>query len=119
MRHHCSSTCVIWHRREPISKLLPRLQVSFTPKLNGDSVKPQQAMLMAASKSHPGLAAYAVAKVKKDGPHIITLTTASIDKQLANVVRWYKPSRLLCGQQLAILHVTCAPVAAADAAAQN
>eukprot|EP00878_Enallax_costatus_P042940 GHUV01050464.1.p2 GENE.GHUV01050464.1~~GHUV01050464.1.p2 ORF type:complete len:217 (+),score=92.75 GHUV01050464.1:359-1009(+) len=42
-------------------------------------------MLMAASKSHPGLAAYAVAKVKKDGPHIITLTTASIDKQLANV----------------------------------
>ena len=71
----------------PVSILLPYTQVSFTPKLNGDSLKPQQAMLMASSKSHPGLAAYAVAKVKKDGPHVITLTTASIDKQIANVVR--------------------------------
>lgn len=62
------------------------LQVSFTPQLSGKAAKPQQAMLMASSKAHPSLAAYAVAKVKKGGSHVITLSTASIEKQLANVV---------------------------------
>lgn len=42
---------------------------------------------MANSKSEPGLAAYAVAKVKKDGSHVITLSTSGIDKQLGGLVR--------------------------------
>lgn len=62
------------------------LQVSFIPHLNKKPVKLQQAMLMASSKAHAGLAAYAVAKVKKEGQHVITLSTDNIDKQLANVV---------------------------------
>jgi hypothetical protein len=60
--------------------------VTFTPKISGEAGKPQQAMLMASSKAHGGLAAYAVAKAKKDGTHTATLSTAAIEKQIANVV---------------------------------
>jgi hypothetical protein len=62
------------------------VQVTFTPKISGQAGKPQQAMLMASSKAHGGLAAYAVAKAKKDGTHTATLGTAAIEKQIANVV---------------------------------
>lgn len=41
---------------------------------------------MAVSKSSGGLAAYAVAKAKKDGSHTASLSTAAIEKQIANVV---------------------------------
>lgn len=61
--------------------------MSFKAQLSGEPGKPQQAMLMATSKAHPGLAAYAVAKAKKDGSHTATLSTSAIDKQVANVVR--------------------------------
>lgn len=63
------------------------LEVSFTPQLDGAPAKPQQAMLMGASKAYPGLAVYAVAKPQKDGSHVATLSSASIDKQVANMVR--------------------------------
>jgi hypothetical protein len=61
--------------------------VTFTAQISGEPGKPQQAMLMATSKAHPGLAAYAVAKAKKDGRHTAALSTSAIDKQIANVVR--------------------------------
>jgi len=42
---------------------------------------------MATSKTHPGLAVYAVAKVKKDGSsHTATLSTAAVEKQIVNLV---------------------------------
>jgi hypothetical protein len=44
-------------------------------------------MLVAASKAHPGLAAYAVAKARKDGGHVASLSTATIEKQLGSLVR--------------------------------
>jgi hypothetical protein len=66
-------------------------------------------MLMAASKAHPGLAAYAVAKAKKEGSHTASLSTAAIEKQIANVVSaarhqqhqqqlrcWRKTFRVVC-----------------------
>lgn len=64
----------------------PLPQVAFKPLLGGEASKPQQAMLMAASKAHPGLAAYAVAKAKKDGSHVATLNTAAVEKQLGSLV---------------------------------
>jgi hypothetical protein len=60
--------------------------VSFTPQIGGEAARPQQAMLMAVSKASGGLAAYAVAKAKKDGSHTASLSTAAIEKQIANVV---------------------------------
>jgi hypothetical protein len=44
-------------------------------------------MLVAASKAHPGLAAYAVAKARKDGGHVASLSTSTIEKQLGSLVR--------------------------------
>ncbi|KAF8056103.1 nifk [Scenedesmus sp. PABB004] len=69
------------------SKLGPgqSIEVSFKPLLGGSAAKPQQAMLMASSAAHPGLAAYAVAKAKKDGQHVATLSAAAIEKQLGSV----------------------------------
>jgi hypothetical protein len=61
--------------------------VSFTALLDGAASKPQQAMLVAASKAHPGLAAYAVAKARKDGGHVASLGVATIEKQLGSLVR--------------------------------
>jgi hypothetical protein len=61
--------------------------VSFTALLDGSASKPQQAMLVAASKAHPGLAAYAVAKARKDGGHVASLSTSTIEKQLGSLVR--------------------------------
>jgi hypothetical protein len=63
------------------------LQVSFQPLLGGAAAKVQQAMLMAVSKEQPSLAAYAVAKAKKDGMHVITLAVAGMEKQLGSLVR--------------------------------
>jgi hypothetical protein len=61
--------------------------VTFQPLLDASPSKPQQAMLMAAAKGHPGLAAYAVAKARKDGSHVASLSTATIEKQLGSLVR--------------------------------
>lgn len=60
--------------------------MSFTPLLDGAPAKPQQAMLAAASKAHPGLTAYAVAKAQKGGSHVASLGTAAIEKQLGSLV---------------------------------
>lgn len=70
----------------PAASCLPPPQVSFTPQIVGEAAKPQQAMLMAVSKASGGLAAYAVAKAKKDGSQTASLSTAAIEKQIANVV---------------------------------
>eukprot|EP00879_Flechtneria_rotunda_P027042 GHRR01028901.1.p1 GENE.GHRR01028901.1~~GHRR01028901.1.p1 ORF type:complete len:267 (+),score=87.20 GHRR01028901.1:175-975(+) len=71
------------------------VEVSFIPQLSGSAAKPQQAMLMASSKVHPRLAAYAIAKVKKDGSHVVTLGTTSIEKQLGTVGGEFELSLLL------------------------
>lgn len=60
------------------------LQVTFTPLIDGSAAKPQQAMLML--KAAKGPAAYAVAKVKKDGSHTISLTMAAVHKQVGKQV---------------------------------
>jgi hypothetical protein len=60
------------------------LQVTFTPLIDGSAAKPQQAMLMLAPANGP--AAYAVAKVKKDGSHVISLTMAMVHKQVGKQV---------------------------------
>lgn len=61
------------------------IEVTFTPKLDGSAFKPQQAMLMLVPASHSNLAAYAVAKARKDGSHAATLTQALVEKQLGTV----------------------------------
>jgi hypothetical protein len=61
------------------------LQLTFTPKVDGSAAKPQQAMLMLSANS--GLAAYAVAKAKKDASHTISVTQALVEKQIGKQVR--------------------------------
>lgn len=61
--------------------------MTFTPQIDGSSAKPQQAMLMMVPKGEKALAAYAVARAKKDGSHSVTVSQAAIEKQLGSVVR--------------------------------
>ncbi|KAI8473224.1 MAG: Oligosaccharyltransferase subunit Ribophorin II-domain-containing protein [Monoraphidium minutum] len=71
------------------------LEVVFTPKTDGEASKPQQAMLMAVPASNPALAAYAVAKARKDGSHAATLSQAAVEKQLGPVGGKYAVTLLL------------------------
>jgi len=77
---------IICHWRSHVLISCHLLQVSRPPLLHGSASKPQQAMLMAVNQQQPELAAYAVAKVKKDGVHVITLSATSIEKQLGSLV---------------------------------
>lgn len=61
------------------------VEVTFTPKTDGAPSKPQQAMVVLQPKAHKGLAAYAVAKAKKDGSHSVTLSQSLVEKQLGPV----------------------------------
>lgn len=71
----------------PIQSYIPA-QITFTPKSNGAAFKPQQAMLLLVPEAAADLAAYAVAKAKKDGSHSATVSASLIDKQLGPVVSW-------------------------------
>ena len=61
------------------------VEVTFTPKAGGEPFKPQQAMLMVVPAAAPKLAAYAVAKARRDGGHTATLSAAAVEKQLGPV----------------------------------
>lgn len=61
------------------------IEVTFTPKLDSTAFKPQQAMVMLVPAGHSHLAAYAVAKARKDGSHTATLSLGAVEKQLGTV----------------------------------
>lgn len=72
----------------PPAPLMPArdLQVTFTPTIDGSKGKPQQAMAVLVPAANEELAAYAVAKARKDGSHVIALSLAAVEKQLGPVV---------------------------------
>lgn len=61
------------------------IEVTFTPQIDGSAAKPQQAMLMLVPAGEQALAAYAVARAKKDGSHAVTISQANVEKQLGSV----------------------------------
>ena len=61
-------------------------QVTFSPQIDGSAAKPQQAMVMMVPAGQDSLAAYAVARARKDGGHAATLSQALVEKQLGSVV---------------------------------
>jgi hypothetical protein len=74
--------------------------VTFTPQADGAASKPQQAMLLLQPKAHKGLSAYAVAKARKDGAHVVSLSQALVEKQLGSLVCFRPLGELVWGRLL-------------------